>query len=94
MGLVLGNVRYVFWFHHKKGIGADCVCLVIALTHAAEILPECCHPNFSSCWVLHEFAIARYVFAGDQVDHGHAIVFEILDGVVFAKVEGGEGIWS
>ena len=42
-----GHVFDIFWCHNKHGVGADCACLIVALTHPSEIFPKGCLPSFT-----------------------------------------------
>ncbi len=62
-----------------------CICsllarLVVALTHPSKVFAERCHLNFRSCRIVHQAFIAADDFAGEGMNHGHGIVFEVLGG--------------
>jgi hypothetical protein len=64
-----------------------CICsllarLVVALTHPSKVFSKCCHPNLCSHGIINQAFIAADDFAGDRVNHGHGIVFKVLEGGV------------
>ncbi len=53
---------------------------VVTLTHPSEVFAKHCHPNLHSCRIVHQAFIAADDFAGDWMNDGHGVVFEVLGG--------------
>jgi hypothetical protein len=77
---VFGDVGDVGGEHVEHRICSLLARLVIALTHSSKVFAECHHPNFCSCGIVHRAFIAADDFAGDWMNHGHGVVFEVLGG--------------
>ncbi len=77
---VLGDVWDIGGEHDEHCICSLLARLVVALTHPSKVFPKCHHPNLCSCRILHQAFIAADAFAGDGVNHGHGVVFEVLGG--------------
>ncbi len=65
-GPVLGNIWNVGGEHDEHDVCALLSRLVVALTHASEILPESRHPGLCCCQVLHETLVAADGFASEM----------------------------
>jgi hypothetical protein len=79
---VFGDVRDIGGEHDKHRICSLLACLVITLTHSSKVFAKRHHSNFRSCGIVHQVFIAADDFAGDGMNHGHGIVFEVLGGGV------------
>ncbi len=75
-GLIFWDIWDLFRFHNKHCVLPLCPCLVVTLTHAAEIFPKIPHPNVLHSRVLHQLAVACDVLASDGMLHSKGIVFE------------------
>ncbi len=72
---ILGDVWDIGWEHDKHCICAWLSCFVVTLTHPAKAFTKGHHPSVHSCRIVHEAFIAADGFAGDEVNHGHGVVF-------------------
>jgi hypothetical protein len=48
--------------------------LLVTMTHAAKIFPECSHSNFRSIGIVHEALVTPYELPGCGVNPGHCIM--------------------
>ncbi len=77
---VFGDVGDVGGEHDEHRICFLLAHLVVTLTHSSKVFAKRCHPNFRSCGIIHQAFIAADGFAGDGMNHGHGVVFEVLGG--------------
>ncbi len=77
---VLGDVWDVRGEHDKHCICSLLARLVVAWTHPFEVFSKRRDLNLCSCRIVHQAFIAADDFAGDGVNHGHGVVFEVLGG--------------
>ncbi len=48
------------------------------LDSSSKVFAKHHHPNFRSCGIVHQAFVAADDFAGDGINHGHGVVFEVL----------------
>jgi hypothetical protein len=77
---VFGDVGDVRREHDEHRICSLLARLVVTLTHSSKVFAKRHHPNFCSCGIVHQAFIAADDFAGNGMNHGHGVVFEVLGG--------------